>query len=522
MGMVKVLFVDDEKLALEYLESVINWEYYGFQIVGMAANAEQAVRAFRIHKPELVISDIKMPGQSGLDLGAMIRQINKQTHILYLSGYKSFNYVKQAIHLGSDDYLLKSDLDDEMFLQKVLVLKDQIEKEKQKNQYTLDTILETLFHKKILERQYRNILWEDDYLRILKGYVYIIFAKRKAPDFVEQYLRENNSQDIFGEYELRDICMKSCQTEELRLISMFAVKKDIYLGVLDSIGTSMSGNTLRERLYRSCNKIKACIDDDTTTRYSLYYYTKNIPIRQFGMVFDTNKNQLLNRFVKKAVQIEEFAGEKVQRVHARSVSITGVEIYRAINEGEEIVWETAIERLATAVEEEDYMTYFWYAKEFFDTFGRFTNERFSLSSNQPEYDLSNPSQLVQFINSKLGELRRVIKGDKKGNYSHSICIAIEYIKGNYMENELSSQQIAEYAGFSPSWLSTKFKEEVGIGVSDYLNHVRVQKAKELLNQSDDMIYEVAEKTGFTSSQYFSRIFKQYTGQTPNEYKRERN
>jgi YesN/AraC family two-component response regulator len=168
------------------------------------------------------------------------------------------------------------------------------------------------------------------------------------------------------------------------------------------------------------------------------------------------------------------------------------------------------------------MTYFWYAKEFFDTFGRFTNERFSLSSNQPEYDLSNPSQLVQFINSKLGELRRVIKGDKKGNYSHSICIAIEYIKGNYMENELSSQQIAEYAGFSPSWLSTKFKEEVGIGVSDYLNHVRVQKAKELLNQSDDMIYEVAEKTGFTSSQYFSRIFKQYTGQTPNEYKRERN
>ena len=74
-------------------------------------------------------------------------------------------------------------------------------------------------------------------------------------------------------------------------------------------------------------------------------------------------------------------------------------------------------------------------------------------------------------------------------------------------------------GLSSSWLSTKFKEEVGIGFIEYLNKVRVNEAKRLIDEGEYMIYEVSEKTGFASSQYFSKIFKQITGLTPNEYKR---
>lgn len=98
--MIKVLLVDDEKLALEYLEHIIDWEYHGFELIGVTTNPEQALAIYKTHRPDLVISDVKMPGLNGLELGDAIREYGGNTHILFLSAYKNFDYVKQAIRLG--------------------------------------------------------------------------------------------------------------------------------------------------------------------------------------------------------------------------------------------------------------------------------------------------------------------------------------------------------------------------------------------------------------------------------------
>ena len=121
--MIKVLLVDDEKLALEYLEHIIDWEYHGFELIGVTTNPEQALAIYKTHRPDLVISDVKMPGLNGLELGDAIREYGGNTHILFLSAYKNFDYVKQAIRLGIDDYILKSDLEEDGFLRKILKLK---------------------------------------------------------------------------------------------------------------------------------------------------------------------------------------------------------------------------------------------------------------------------------------------------------------------------------------------------------------------------------------------------------------
>lgn len=124
--MIKVLLVDDEKLALEYLEHIIDWEYHGFELIGVTTNPEQALAIYKTHRPDLVISDVKMPGLNGLELGDAIREYGGNTHILFLSAYKNFDYVKQAIRLGIDDYILKSDLEEDGFLRKILKLKEEI------------------------------------------------------------------------------------------------------------------------------------------------------------------------------------------------------------------------------------------------------------------------------------------------------------------------------------------------------------------------------------------------------------
>lgn len=144
--MIKVLLVDDEKLALEYLEHIIDWEYHGFELIGVTTNPEQALAIYKTHRPDLVISDVKMPGLNGLELGDAIREYGGNTHILFLSAYKNFDYVKQAIRLGIDDYILKSDLEEDGFLRKILKLKEEIIKEKAKKQYTITAIYKNLLN----------------------------------------------------------------------------------------------------------------------------------------------------------------------------------------------------------------------------------------------------------------------------------------------------------------------------------------------------------------------------------------
>ncbi len=98
---------------------------------------------------------------------------------------------------------------------------------------------------------------------------------------------------------------------------------------------------------------------------------------------------------------------------------------------------------------------------------------------------------------------------------------MEYLRAHMDQEDLSGGMVAKAVGLSPSWLSAKFKEEVGMGITEYLNNIRIQKARELLQDSDAMIYEISEQCGFASSQYFSTMFKQLTGKTPNEFRRSR-
>lgn len=187
--MIKVLLLDDEKLALEYLKNTLSWEMYGFEIVGTLTDAEQALKVFRKTRPDLIISDVCMYGMDGLDFAAAIREIDQNAHILFLTGYKNFEYVQEAIRLGIDDYILKSDIDEELFLAKILRIKEKIEKEQQKKQYTEGVIFKELFFNKREEREYKDILGEEDYIRLHKKYYYMIISRRTIPRFLNDFFR---------------------------------------------------------------------------------------------------------------------------------------------------------------------------------------------------------------------------------------------------------------------------------------------------------------------------------------------
>lgn len=208
-------------------------------------------------------------------------------------------------------------------------------------------------------------------------------------------------------------------------------------------------------------------------------------------------------------------------------SITADEIYKSVKNAAMDQINKYIHTLKISVQQEDYYTYLWYLRNMIEAMAKFetslvgekSGRHFLLSESHTDYEPSNPEDIIMFLQYKLEQIRTISSEYRGNTYSPVILDALDYIQKNCSQTELSTNTIAKHVNLSSSWLSTKFKEEVGVGISDYLNSVRIQKAKQMFDQQDYMIYEVAEKMGFTSSQYFSKIFKQYAGVTPNEYKR---
>lgn len=526
--MIKVLLVDDEKMALNYLKNLISWEYYDFQLIGVTTDTQQSLMLFKKYRPDIVITDVKMPGMNGLEMVGAIREIDSKVHILFLSAYKNFDYAKTAIHLGSDDYLLKSDLDEENFLKKMLNLKEEIDKEKNKNRYTINAILEELFQKNTKEEHYKNLLEENEYIKIHKKYNYVVLAKKDVPAFVDEIIPQSDRMEEIFDFEIRNICDGCAEKNHIRVIAFFPVSKHDLLAIMELEGNPVAQKEINDQLYSFSKQIYETIHKKNDTDYFIYYYTNRMSVRTFGRYYFKHRSALMNRYVKKKPHILEFMEDKMDAGQEKQLeSVSADEIYMKIKANDKQAMDNIIENIKISVEMEDCMTYLWYAQNLLRALKKYdgvlsgekSKRRFSLNESNTSYDLRNPDEMIKFIELKLEEVMVLSHEQKNETYSDAVIKAMNFIRKKYTEEDLSTGSVAREVNLSSSWFSTKFKEEVGIGVADYINSVRIEEAKKLFDAGDLMIYEISEKVGFTSSQYFSKIFKEYTGITPNQYRK---
>ncbi len=526
--MMKVILIDDEKMALEYLENIVSWEMYGFEVVGTLTDARQALKVFRKTRPDLVVSDVCMQGMDGLDFAAAIREIDQNTHILFLSGYKNFDYVKEAIRLGIDDYLLKSDMDEELFATKILKIREKIEREQQKKQYTESMIFKELFLKNVEEKEYKGILGETEYIRLHKKYYYMILTQRRIPRFLSEYFPGLCQEGYLDEFYLKMLVQKQSDLGELKNIAVFAVSDTDVLAVFELKGNVISQKDIYQRLYCLADRIFREVNQRDKNSFDLFFYSEGCAVRPFGKFYRENRSQFDRCYVRQNPQIMELmiCSPPVPEGQAE-LTVSWEQICETLRVVDRERMAAYMDTVLTAIEQEDYITYLWYVKGIVMAMSRFelllkgvqSGRRFSLSESAGQYDLRNPYDMVKFFQYKFEEISRISGEQYETAYSSSIQEAMSYIQKNYACEDMSTNLVAKQVNLSVSWLSTKFKEEVGVGISDYLNNLRIQKAKQLFDEQDYMIYEVAGKVGFASSQYFSKIFKQITGVTPNEYRR---
>ena len=132
--MLRIFLVEDEFVVRENIKKMVPWEQYGYELVGEAPDGEVALPMIRKLKPDLLITDIKMPFMDGLTLSKMVRKDFPRMKIVILSGYDDFNYARQAISIGVEDYLLKP-ITKNAFLERLTEIRNRWEQEEDQREY---------------------------------------------------------------------------------------------------------------------------------------------------------------------------------------------------------------------------------------------------------------------------------------------------------------------------------------------------------------------------------------------------
>lgn len=181
----QVLIVDDEPYMVDYLRKLVDWEQYGFEHVYTAGSGSMARDMLDKYQPELLITDIRMPKISGLDLCRHIFEKKYLTKVMILSGYGEFEYAKQAIQYGVSEYLLKPILKDEFeeILEKMLERHFATQKEQQEKEKTGDVIFE-------VENYIKENIESDLSLELLASVVHL------NPSYLSRYFKESTGENL--------------------------------------------------------------------------------------------------------------------------------------------------------------------------------------------------------------------------------------------------------------------------------------------------------------------------------------
>lgn len=530
--MIKLLVADDEAVIRKGIQTSIEWSLYGITIVGEAKNGRQALEKSLDLQPDIIITDIRMPIMDGLTFAKQIKEKLPHAKIVILSGYDDFDYAKQAIHIGVDDYLLKPFGADEL-ISLVCKLKGQIvdEREKKEKAIRISSIMDEnmqLFQSKIIQLLLKEAY--DDYTYIFEkarlarlGLDYRLFRvivfniddqylmmenlPHKEIDFIKNAAL-NIASEILGEYGNGTFCIIDPDyfvglvgTEEDTSLDILKICKEIkdaiqkYLKITVTVGI---GNS-----YGNIKGIPASYQEALCALRHKVYTGKNSVIHIKDVSAPTEE-----------IHVPHPADEERQLLDALKTidedRIKDILSATFRNFKKNLIPEEEVKNYCVKLTTMLFNTIEEMGVNLTDLFGKKVN----LYAEIKKYETID--DMEQFLSGLLNLLFQNLNIYKAQKYKQVVNIAIEYITRHYSEN-ITLKSLSEIAFVTPNYLSKVFKEETGENYVEWLNRFRIEKAKELLKSGSYKTYEIAEKVGYSDYKYFSYNFKKYAGESARQY-----
>ncbi|MBO4375473.1 MAG: response regulator [Lachnospiraceae bacterium] len=527
---IKVFLVEDEYVVREGIKNKIDWESNGYEFVGEAGDGELAFPMIEKHRPDIVITDIKMPFMDGLELSRLIKKEFPWMEIIILSGYAEFDYAKEAISIGVAHYLTKPINSDEL-LSQIDSLKERIAEKKQERS---------------LREKYMAEMAENSMEEQRKLFRHMVLGDLSLSGIIE-LARELGIDISAGQYNIllfQVISGHHLQTEYSgSVVSIYEQMEEIAKNenalVFDR---SIEGKAIvfkgdspedtDERLGRVISGLEELLADYEHVKYHGGAGKSVSRITELPECYRQASQAYAHRFFTSRSGIRIYA--PAEHTAAETFSLSSVDPSK-ISRGR------IVEFLRTG--QKDEIEFF--VDEFFDGFGDgaldsamfrqylATEYYFAVSSFVEEigadrsginaFDIAagdikdKMSTRDYFIKITSGAMD--IRDAGAGNRYRSVIDEVRrYIDENYSDEELSLNKLASHVNFSPNHLSAVFSAQTGMTFIKYLTDYRMNKAKELLRCTSKRGTDISYEVGYKDPHYFSYLFKRTQGVTPTQYR----
>lgn len=486
-----ILLVDDEPVFRAYIRQMAFWETGEFSLAGEAGNGDEALAFLAKKEADIIIMDVSMPGKNGVELSEIIARKYPGLAIVAMSSYDSYDYVREILKNGAHDYILKNRLSEEFL---ALTLQNVATRLKGRSPWEA---------KMELRRQAREWLLEEGVNPFTSD------NSRKVASLIR--IKDMDSVAFKPEHGLLESVGKTAESISTETMDVLAcVRKPDVVVLLTRFYETISEAEIKKQL--ECNRIM--IQDAVHKIYHLR-------LEFFQCPFFFNDNSLKSFILHK---LEEPGGEAARAV---SLSLSISQHKRLLSAAEDHDAARA-EHLIKEIYEEIPAGHtglcIMVTKELLELIERVSVEyQIELDFLPREFLLfqyarvKSRESLVSRVAGLYSNVLREIseKEEKKKGYSDVVKQAVLYQKAHFGE-PISLRMIAEEIGVSGSYLSRIFHDETGLTVTDYLNTIRTDEAKRLVEEGV-ALKEVVSRCGFRSYGYFLRTFKEYTGKTPKEY-----
>lgn len=500
----KILIVDDEKLICEWLQFCIK-EHPEYELVGVANNGKQALSLYKEFEPDLVLTDIKMPIMNGLKLLREIKKLNSSTFVILLTAFSEFEFVREAMRECADEYLLKTEINNEIFnemLQRVASLikerngklQDNMQYNGQKHSIIRNILLQekSITEKDIDKLEVYNIHLENSGLFAL-----VLYKNQLFRDF--NFPKHEHVKHVVGiEYdELIYVIVGNLSKEQSELTKLKSLQE--YANSIMNENKCMVGVSNISNSLMNVNKTVL----EAVSSISLGFYKEQIKIYQPQMSSELFKKE------------KEECNLQLKRFYQDFYVKVGKDQYLVLEGILKYIEENKILMIKNIKT---------FCSECLDViYLRYVNDDTDLSKQI----LAGTKKQIEetFCFSKLKEyvLGYAINHiwnqefDEK-QLSHSVYKAVNFIRQHYNE-ALSLEQIASEVNLNPDYFSRVFKEETGTTYSTFLANIRLKKAENLLVNTTDKVQTIAEAVGYANVSYFSTVFKKRYGLNPFEFRR---
>ena len=545
--MLKIFLAEDEVVVRETIKRMIPWEELGFELVGEAADGEMALPLLIRQHPDLLITDIKMPFMDGLTLARLAKKEIPGLKVVILSGYDDFNYAKQAIGIGVEDYLLKP-ITKNALIERLSEIRSRYEHEKTQKEYYEKFQREMQAYEKNSSRDFFEALVDGsmDMMEVYKraeklgldivaeAYNVLIFTmncdenfsgqrdeysswEAESLELLENLFAGHSSAMLFrsnifsygvllkGQRETIEENTRACVDEIRKILSRQDGRREWFLAV----GQSVERLSQIQKSYHTASRA-------FSQRYlydeNILYYDEMETMEHPGGQAETEDNAYLQKVDVNALNpaiLQKFLSNGLQEETENFVK----DYFYAIGQEpmESLVFRNYV-----------ILNVRFSVISFIKGLGCDTNEMESADTEEVLAESGKNMESAIAYAKKMISQAIEIRDQNSGNKNRSILkTAVDFIDSHYMDEEISLNTVANVANVSSNHFSALFSQNMGQTFIEYLTTLRMNKAKELLRCTGMRSSEIAGEIGYKDAHYFSYLFKKTQGMTPSDYRKAR-